>query len=460
MIQRIITQNKWPFGQKITLFLLVIGLTAVYVKFFLPADFPAGCVNALILLLVAIGLWVTNAIPAFAVSMFVIGYSVYFLDDASAITVADNWEKYVVTWANPAIWIMMGGFFLSLGVQLTGLDVKVAQMALRMFGTKPVWLLLGIMLLTAFFSMLISNTATAAMMLAIVSPIAANDTSEKRSLATMLVLGVAVSATFGGMGTIVGSPVNVIAVEAMAKTQPIDFVAWARVGLPLALFFVLITWLFLFWVLKPTNDSIKITQNKGSTPSNNLQQWITAVTLVVTVLLWLTTGITKLPVAAVSFVPMVILTITGVIRQSHIKLISWDTLLLVAGGLTLGMAAHESGLLDYLVTKLVLPNHVLLGVMFFSFITVSVSNVMSNTAAAGILIPLGVTMFPEQPMWVAFTVSLSASAAVLLPISTPPNAIALSTGYIHESDFKGVGLLAFVTCPIVVTMFAKWLLGI
>ncbi|SHL44392.1 solute carrier family 13 (sodium-dependent dicarboxylate transporter), member 2/3/5 [Chitinophaga jiangningensis] len=457
-------REKWPLGEKVSLFLLVVAITTVVRLFFLPDDMAEPCRNAAVLIMLAVGFWLTDAMPPFAVSMFVIGYTVYFLHDARAVrNINPDWERYAGTWSSPVIWMMMGGFFISLGIQITSLDKSIANFALRMFGTKPTKLLLGIMLLTMLLSMLgVSNTATAAMMVAIFTPLA-KKMDKKDPFIKSLFLGIAIAASFGGMGTIIGSPINAMAIDAAAKKGiNISFLSWMEMGTPLALGFTILGWLLLHFRYKPMQDQVPPLEDVNSKPhheytySEMKDRWIVGITFVITLILWLTTSVTNIPVAAVSFVPMMMLTLTGVIQQKDIRLISWDTLLLVAGGLTLGMAAQETGLLNYMTKHISLPQEKFTAVLLFSYLTVFISNFMSSTAAASILIPLANTLMPHDVEFVSIAIGFSCSIGILLPISTPPNAIALSTGFLAQRDFRLPGLCLLFFGPIAICYTIFW----
>ncbi|RFS19975.1 SLC13 family permease [Chitinophaga silvatica] len=452
-------KDNWPLSQKVTYFLLVIITTAIVRYFLLPADFPPNCYNVAVLIMLAIGFWLTDVIPPFAVSMFVIGYTVYFLKDSSIRNVTPDWEKYAGTWSSPVIWMMMGGFFISLGIQVTALDKSIANFSLKIFGTRPRILLLGIMLITMLLSMLgVSNTATAAMMIAIFMPLA-QKLDEDDPYIKCIILGIAYAASFGGLGTIIASPMNAMAVEAAAKKGvPISFLSWMKMGTPLALLFTFMGWLMLATMYKPKITAVPTlaANEKPFTAAQMRGRWIVGITFMITLILWLTSSITKIPVAAVSFMPMMLLTITGVIQQKHIRMISWDTLLLVAGGLTLGMAAQETGLLDYITNHVRLPQEQFMAILTLSYLTVFISNFMSSTAAASILIPFANTLLPQETLFVSIVVGFSCSIGILLPISTPPNAIALSTGYITAKDFRAGGLLLFLIGPPIICYVLRW----
>ena len=170
-----------------------------------------------------------------------------------------------------------------------------------------------------------------------------------------------------------------------------------------------------------------------------------------TLTLWLTGNLHGIPAAAVSFIPIMALTLVGIVSGNDIRKLPWDTLMLVAGGLSLGLAIQETGLAEYYVSKLSDYDLNLYALMFaFSFMTIVFSNFMSNTATATILIPIAILLVPDSPIILPLVIGLSASAALFLPISTPPNAIAFSTGRLDQKDFRYGGIIAGLIAPVII----------
>ena len=453
---RIFIRKKWPLGNKISLFLGVIAL-ALLLAFLGKRDgLSDPTTNALFLLVFAGGLWITEAIPPFAVSILIIGFSIYFLEDVHFQVISEDWQKYLNTWSSPVIWILLGGFFLAMGAQITQFDRKFSRLILKKFGSKPSNLLLGSMLTTGILSMFMSNTATTAMMIAIILPII-NRLDEDDPYVKALFLGVAAAATLGGMGTIIGSPPNAIALG-IIQNAGIDFSfsRWMAVGVPLALIFILFAWLLIKKAYPAKRASIHLVEDTspGLYPNRNTKRnrLLVVVTFFITIGLWITSSIHQIPVAVVSFIPILVFSVGGVIFAEDFKLLPWDTLILVAGGLTLGMVISDSGLDDYMVTKIPVFQNPIFMLVLLAMMTTLLSNIMSNTAAASILIPVGVSLLPDQALTVALVIGLSASTALFLPISTPPNAVAFSYGYLKQSDFRNVGIVIGMVCPLLIVL--------
>lgn len=450
---------RWPFTRNITLLVIIILSSSLLVNFLLPSEtYPIVLKNALIILLIAAFLWITEAIPPFAVSFLIMGLSVFFLGSLTPMEITPEWEKYVGTWSSPVIWILLGGFMLAIGAQITKFDLKFSQFVIGSFGNQPYRLILGVMLTTGILSMFISNTATTAMMITIVMPLVRMYGPYEPFVKAML-LGISSSATFGGMGTVIGSSPNAIALGILqSEGYDFSFVDWMIAGVPAALVLIFISWLLLKYMFKsslthvelksPTEDEI-ISYSDRNTTENRI---VVVLTFIVTISLWMTSTIHNIPVAVISLIPVVTFTAAGIVRTEEIRLIPWDTLILVSGGLTLGIVINDSGLASFFVEMIPDFQHYIAVILFLAFITSLVSNIMSNTAAASILIPLSTALVPgEYVMFIVVAVGFAASTSLILPISTPPNALVYSTKYLNQSDFRIFGIIITCISPFLVT---------
>lgn len=415
--------------------------------------FTDSQVYVIFLLFFAIGLWLTEAIPAFAVSLFIIAFLVFALGNKYFNSAPESIDKYVNTFSSSVIWLLLGGFFLATAMTKTKLDQALFRLTLKISGRNPRNLLLGLMLTTMVASMLMSNTATTAMVVAAVMPLLAS-LGKKSGFAKALLLGISIAAATGGMGTIIGTPPNAIAAGALENAGiPISFIDWMIYGVPLTLALTLICCFVLIWIFVKDNTPISLDfleqQETGTSPDFIRQRRIVLVVILITVGLWLTTSLHGIKVAAVCAVPLVIFTLTGILEGKDIKGLPWDTLLLVAGGLSLGIALEQTGLLNHYGEKLITMgiNSIALMVIF-AFITMLVSNVMSNTAASTVMIPLGMAILVGFKSEIALIIALSASTALFLPVSSPANAIVFSTGYIEQKDFRIGGLLVGLLGPV------------
>ena len=206
-------------------------------------------IYVLFLLFLAIGLWVTEAIPPFAVGLMVFGFLIFSMNSHYSQVDPDNVKEhyigYINSWSSSVIWLMLGGFFIAEAMSKTQLDKVVFRMSVSKMGTSPRRVLLGIMLTTALFSMIMSNTATSAMMIASVLPFI-NTMDKNTPVSKAILIGIAGAATIGGMGTLIGSPPNAIAVEALNNHGiDIGFLEWMIVGFPLAIILTVLFWYLL-----------------------------------------------------------------------------------------------------------------------------------------------------------------------------------------------------------------------
>ena len=419
--------------------------------------------HALFVLAFCALMWVSEAIPAFATSLLAIGLLIVLLGKPGGGFASDphDWEMFIQPWGSPLIWLFFGGFCLAAGAERTGLDRWLALRAMKMFGAAPAMVLLGVMLTTAILSMFISNTATATLMLAVLGPLLASR-PEADPFPKCLLLGVAFAANLGGMGTLIGSPPNAIAAGLLASAAaPIDFARWMALGAPPALALLALAWVFLVvrylgrGAFAPL-DELRLGDDAHATVLP-LRRWIVVLTFSATVLLWITTPLTGLPTTVVSLLPICMFTGTAILTSDDIRQLPWDILLLITGGLSLGVAVQATGLADWMVGKMPaqgLP--LLLLVAGLGFLTVLLSNLISNTATAGVILPLAVAMLSTQgespgDVRLLVPIALCASLAMGLPISTPPNAIVYSTRRLNSLDLLAGGLLVGVVGPVVVT---------
>lgn len=404
------------------------------------------------LAVLAVGLWVTEAIPPFAVGIFIftgilLGFGTdYILEDAKKPV-----EMYLGTWTSNVIWLLLGGFFLAEGMSIVGLDRDLFKMTIKRFGTEPNRLLLGLMLMTGVASMVMSNTATTAMMISSILPVV-RMLGKDSPYSIALMVGIPAAATLGGMGTIIGSTPNAIAVGALQKEGiNITFIDWMIFGLPLAFITLYLFWWFLKKRLNLDGIKLDMSEITKSRPDNRPKFEKNAVlfTLIVTVTAWLTEPLHGLPIAATSAIPIVLLTMLQVVRAEDVRKLPWDTLMLVAGGLALGIAMVDVGLTDIIMKSIsTLPVPVYVVAAIFAFVGVSISNIMSNTAAASILVPLGLALPGIWGLTTPLIIAISCSCALLLPVSTPSNAIAFSTGLVEQKSFRPGGILMMFVGPI------------
>ncbi len=422
-------------------------LAAAAGSYFLPLP---GLTEAsricLIIFVGAAGLWVTEAIPPFATATMVIVLCVYLLGAPGGPLGFDlgsqnhSYRIFLAPMASPVLVLFFGGFIMARAATKHGFDIRLARAFLKPFGTNPRMVLMGVIAITALFSMFMSNTATTAMMIAILAPLFAHFEG-RDPFKKALVLAVPFAANIGGIGTIIGTPPNAVAASVLGEIgRPVSFMAWMAVGAPLAIVILFLLWLVLIKVFKPREDHLEVLF-----PNTIAVTWdllIVVATFTLTIGLWLTGSFHHIPSGVVALLPVLVFTVFGIIDREDLKRIEWNVLILIAGGLTLGVAMQRSGLSDILVGLIAAagaPSWLLLPALMV--LAIVLSNFMSHTSAANLMIPIVTSMSVISPIMGAMGIALACSLAMSLPISTPPNAIAFATNAIETRDMARYGTI-------------------
>lgn len=409
----------------------------------------------------AILCWITECIPAWATSVAVIGILLFTSSDSSLSLFSANlpedvkllsYKALLATFADPIVILFLGGFILAEAASKTGLDVVFARSLLKPFGKKSEIVLLGFLLVTGVFSMFVSNTATAAMMLTFLAPVfKALPADGKGRIA--LTLAIPVAANIGGMGSPIGTPPNMIALKYLNDPEGLNmnigFGQWMIVMMPYAILLLIIGWFFLkkMFPFKAKTIDLKI---EGEV-KKDWRTVVVAVTFIVTVLLWLLDRVTGINANAVAMLPIAVFAVTGVIKAKDLQGLSWDVLWMVAGGFALGLALNSSGLAEAAIDSIPFGSFSPLVILVVSgLICYLLSNFISNTATSALLVPILAMVSKGMGdslgaiggvATILIGIAISASCAMCLPISTPPNAIAYSTGLVEQKQMLRIGLL-------------------
>lgn len=364
-------------------------------------------------------------------------------------------KSIFATFADPIIILFLGGFFLADAATKYRLDINLARVLLKPFGTNPKYVLLGLMSVTAVFSMFMSNTATAAMMLALLTPVLALFKPEDRGRAAFA-LCIPIGANVGGIGTPIGTPPNAIALKYMQDLGlDVTFGKWMMFGIPFVLIVLLVGWLVLLKMFPISQKSLDLSKELKGKFLTTPKAIIVYATFIVTILMWI---IPKeyhgLDSNSVAIIPIAVFSITGVITKKDLKAMSWDVLWLVAGGFALGVALSETNLAKDMINAIPFDtwNSIML-LVGASCICLFMATFMSHTATAALLVPIlggvaGAMMAAgsmDTPGAVALlvTVAFASSLGMALPISTPPNAMAYATGHVEQ---KGMAISGTILC--------------
>ena len=405
--------------------------------------------------------WVTECIPSWATSLAIIttmclsisNNSLPFCKGEGAVFGSLISSKEIMaTFANPVIILFLGGFILAIAARNSGLDVFLARHLLRPFGKRSEMVLLGFILITGIFSMFISNTATAAMMLTFLAPVFAALPPEGKGRIA-LTLSIPIAANIGGMATPIGTPPNAIALQALNNPAGLNlgigFGQWMAFMLPLSLILLFVGWLLLKKLFPFSKKTIEL-EIKG-TVHHGWRMKVVSITFGVTVLMWLFDRITGVDANTVALIPIGVFAITGVITGKDLQSVDWSVIWMVAGGFALGLGLNASGLAGAAIESIPFGQWSPVVILIISgLICYLLSNFISNTATAALLVPILAVVCTGMGdrlgaiggvSTVLIGIALSASSAMCLPISTPPNAIAYSTGLVAQKDMLKIGLL-------------------
>ncbi|GEA52017.1 transporter [Vibrio inusitatus NBRC 102082] len=403
-------------------------------------------------------LWVLEPVPVFATSILIITLELIFLSDKGlnvlrvdhaneAFGTLIPYTDILGSFSSPIIILFMGGFALAIAASKYQLDNNLARVLLKPFGSQPRYIMLGLMLITAVFSMFMSNTATTVMMLALLGPIVASAKPGDLGIKA-LVLCIPIAANTGGIATPIGTPPNAIALQYLTGENSIDFLSWMMFGLPFVIVQLAIAWLLLQKLFPSSEDKMVL-----SLEGKFLKSWkaiVVYITFALTIVLWMTTKLHGMNTYVVSVIPLAIFTLTGIMGKAEIKQINWDVLWLVAGGIAIGLALDKTGLAKGLAHSIDYQSLSPVAVVLtLSIICWLMANFMSNTATANLLMPIAAAIGASMPSLAAtgglqgllIVVAFSASLGMILPVSTPPNSLAYSTGLIESKDMAKTGII-------------------
>ena len=410
-------------------------------------------------------MWITEAIPIWATSVLIIVImllsvstsSIWFLiptdTEPQAAGELIKYKDIMATFADPIIMLFLGGFVLAIAAKKCDLDANLARVLLKPFGTKSHFVLLGFIVITALFSMFMSNTATAAMMVTILAPILKATDDCNGSGKVGLALAIPIAANIGGIGTPVGTPPNAIALKYLNDPEGLNmnigFGEWMMVMVPFVIILLLISW-FLLLKMFPFNEKNIVIKIEGEMRKDK-DAIIVYVVFAVTVLLWMLDKVTGVNANVVALIPVAVLTMTGIIKRNDLKEMPWDVLWLVAGGFALGVGMDKTGLAEHLVKAIPFETWpTMVTIIGSGILCLLMSTFISNTATAALLVPIlaavGAGIGASLDAFGGITsllvgIALCASLAMALPISTPPNALAHSTGLVKQSDMAKVGVI-------------------
>ena len=401
---------------------------------------------------------------------------------------------------NKIIFLYLGGFLLAIAIERWNLHRRIALYVITLFGTAPKKMILGFMVATGFLSMWISNTATAVMMLpiglALVQQIGCTDSGPDSKRATdnfgkVLMLGIAYSASIGGMGTLIGTPPNLVLAGVVSEIYGLEigFTDWMLFAIPISVVLLLLCWYYL------VNHSFELGQVKFEGGGQGIKGQLAKlgrmghaertvlVVFVLTALAWISRSfllnrfMPALDDTIIAIVAAIMLFVLPsgnrekptILDWGAAKKVPWGIMLLFGGGLAIAAAFESSGLATWIAGKLSVFEGVSLALLLLALIALVnfLTEITSNTATTSmilpILAPIALTM-GVHPFGLMFGAAMAASCAFMLPVATPPNAVVFGSGYLRMSDMIKTGvflnLLSIVLLFLFVYFALPWIWGI
>ena len=420
----------------------IFGAGACLVLIGDPTAARAGALVA-----VCLALWLFEAVPPFVPTLLILSLS-------PLVIASDRPMAGMMTWmADPVLALFFGGLALGVAAQRHGIDGVVAGAVARGARGSPRRLLALAMVGTAGLSMWMSNIAAAAMMLAALAPVGAAPDDRLRR---MLALGIAIAANLGGMGTPIGTGPNGIAIGSAGAVQAVTFAHWMAFGVPLVAAAGAVAWGLIAFsqrlpaVAPPEPDSGRRLDRRG---------FLVVALAATAAAAWMSEPWHGVSAAVVALALAAALFASGLLAPRDLASIDWSTLLLVAGGLGMGRLLEQAGLQAWIsdqVADASLSPTAVLALLLAA--AAGLAAVMSNTAAATLLIPLAMAIDPHPPQW-AILVALAASFGMPFVVSTPPNAMAVGRG-VRSVDLLWVGGTLMVGGVVVLTLTGPLVLSL
>lgn len=448
---------KNTLKQIVTLVLLAIAAILLYKLPVMQSMTIQQKITAIIFLVAAV-LWIFEIVPLYVTPFVILVMEVLWLmpklEGAKATT-------FLSPFFSTTILLFLGGFVLAKGLEAYKIDELVAEKTLEVTKGKPALTLFAFLAVSGFLSMWMSNTAVTALMLAVTLPVVKKLTD--KNYAKALLIAIAFGANIGGMGTPIGTPPNAIALDYLKKAGVgVNFAKWVAFGFPYVILLTIVAFLALYLIFPHKVEKVEM----HVTPSekrNDPKVKVIILVSILTALLWLTESVHKIDAAYVALLPVLVYFSFGILNREHFNTLSWDVLILMGGGLSLGEAFKVSGLGSYIVNSLGLSNLSFIGQLaLLAGITSIITNFMSNTSTAALIIPLamGLNLDPVHQAILVVSIGLAASASMLLPISTPPNAIVYSSGELKVFDMLKTGFVILVMQFLLLISFEKFMISL
>lgn len=420
--------------------------------------------------LMAVILWATEALPLFATAILILFAEIILLANPGwwENFWFVNWESptyqsILSSFSNPIIFLFLWGFILSQAIIKQWVDKKFAWLLLKLFWKKPIWVILGFMSITAFLSMWMSNTATTAMMITLTIPLI-TQIPKLDSLKKALIISIPIAANIWWMATPIWTPPNAVTIWFLkTKWIEVGFIDWMLVATPIMIFLLFIWWLLIWFMYKPKSEEAK--NIKFELPESNkitIKWYFIIFIFILTVILWLTEKIHNIPSAIVAFIPAIAFTAIWLTDRHDINSLDWNILILIAGWIALWNGMQITWFSDYIINLVPIQANTVIILLWV--MTLGLSIIMSNTAATNIVLPIWIWLATSMSGWddiltFGVIIALSASLAMALPVSTPPNVIAYSKWYLTTKDFLKIWLIIWIIWVSIVIFFSEFLIN-
>jgi sodium-dependent dicarboxylate transporter 2/3/5 len=389
-----------------------------------------------------------------------------------ALGVADSTQAFE-PFSRPVVFLILASLFIAEGLRKHGLTRRLAFQTLLAAGGKVSLILLGIMLIAGLFSMWVENTATAAVLIPVALTVASQvpDPKKAKGFLLLLVIGIAYSASLGGMATVMGAGSNAVAASFLAQIRPFTFVQWMVYGLPAFILIFPVTWFLLLRLIKVKVEHIDVEivrkQLKEMGPLSKAEKELSIV-MVVTILLWVfgsflepALGLpsTLLAPAMIAIMSVSYIAIRGIINWEDVKGVSWGIFFMIGAGLTLGAALVRTGATDWiaeLISPFVSGPPLIISLMLLIFLSALLTNIMNNTTIAAVFVPILISIAQVDkslnPVLLVLAVTLATTFGYSLPSASGRMALVAASGIVEPRDMMRYGLVA--------TFISAFILGI
>ena len=459
---------------------------ALFAGIFNPFSLQPDASKAVAVAALMVTWWITEALPIAAVALIPL-----FL---FPILEVSPFEEVTKAYSNPVIFLFMGGFMIGLAIQKWNLHKRIALQIVSLTGSSGDRIILGFIIATGFLSMWLSNTATAMMMFPIaLSIISVINEHEKPgpglvNFALVLMLVIAYASNIGGMATVIGTPPNAAFVGYIEKKYgyTIQFLDWMMFSLPMviillaAMYFVLTKWLFPNRIANSNSTNLLMKKELSELGKISVAEKRVLWVFAVTAFFWITKdlvnglGFIKLDDNMIAIMGALALfaipsgnkeglKIKMLLEWSDTSKMAWGILLMFGGGIALAGALEKVGVMQLIGNWLAGFSQIggFTLILMIVIISIFLSELMSNTAQVIVMAPVLAALadaLQMDPILLGLPMAMAASAASMMPVGTPPNAIVFGSGYVRFTDMLKAGFVLNIISIIVITLFSWYLL--